>query len=556
MHITAPGGLVRVMRGTLVALLGALVLTACQVPGASAPTASAPIGTATDDSASNAAGPNQSGPSETTPIVIDEPAFGASVSSPMRLRGRLAAVPPEGGLTYRILDAENILLASGTIATSGERGNVGSFDVEAVYTSPVSGPGFLQLVQRTDLGGPAVAVSTQPIVLAPNVTTPPTAIGMIPTTSPEPVEPTSPIIIAPTFSPVPATPTVEAATPTPVPPTQPQGQVITITSPTNGTQVGSPLTITGNTNQFPFQGSLDYRVVNSANQLLGQGSFAVNGAPGQATNFVAELRFNLPAGGGPIRVDVYDEDTNGRVAALASVDLVIAPPQPTAGPQQITISSPPPGTVVGSPIVVTGSTTRFPAQGNLKYRFLDQFSNQLGAGTVTVNGSQGQPGTFNASLNYALPQGGGPLRLELVDRDLNNGQVFATTTLDMQVAPPPTAVPPQRVSITSPPVNTQVGSPVTITGNTQNYPTGGVLNYRVGDANGQQLGIGTFRVNGAPGQSTTFAASLTFNLPPNGGAIQVDILDRDPNGTVIAISSVRLIVAPPPPTVLPYPQPR
>lgn len=555
MHVSTPRG--SIVRSLV--LVAAVLLSACQPAVGATPTAVAPLGTAIGDSANNSANAGESAPQQQGAIIIDEPAPGAAVTSPMRLRGRLATTPPEGGLTYRILDAENVLLASGTIATSGEVGNGGSFDMQAVYTSLANGPGFLQVVQRSNLTGAADAVSTQVINLTANVTTPPTAVGLVPTGSPNPAAPTSEIIIPPTFTPISASPTLVPATATLLQPTQPLGQAITITSPPRGTQVGSPLTITGNTNQFPFQGELDYRVVNNANQQLGSGVFAVNGLPGQASSFVAELRFNLPAGGGPVRVDVYDQDNaSGRVAALASIDLVVAPPQPTAGPQQIVINSPPPGTTVGSPVVITGSTTRFPAQGNLKYRFLDQFGNQLGQGVLTINGSQGQSGTFNASLNFALPQGGGAIRLELVDRDINNGQVFASTTLALTVAPPATAVPQQRITITSPAPNTQVGSPMTITGNTQNYPIGGNLGYIVTDANGQQIGIGAFRVNGVPSQSTTFNAQVLFNPPANGGVIQVDVIDRDNNnGAILARSSVRLVVAPPPlPTVLPYPQPR
>lgn len=561
MHTTAPRAVAGFIRWLAALLASALLLGACQPSGTNTPTAVVPSATTSADSVGNVE--TGAGSSQAAPITIEQPAAGAGVTSPLRLQGRLAAVPPEGGLTYRILDAENILLASGTIETNGELGNVGSFNTEAVYTSLSSGPGFLQVVQRNDLAGPAVAVSTQAITLASNVTTPATAVGLVPSGTPDPVAPTSQIIIGDTPTPQPSV-TVVPATATPLPPTQAQGQVINLTSPAPGTQVGSPLTLTGNTNQFPFGGSLDYRVVNSANQALGSGSFAVNGVPGQTSSFVAELRFNLPPGGGPIRVDVYDQDNNtGRVAAIASLDLVVAAPQPTAGPQQITINSPPGGTNVGSPVVITGSTTRFPAQGNLKYRFLDQFGNQLGTGALTVNGSQGQPGTFNASLSFALPQGGGPVRLELVDRDANNGQVFASATVGMNVAPPATAVPQQRITIMSPAPNTQVGSPLTITGNTQNYPTGGNLGYRVTDANGQQIGIGAFPVRGAQGQSAAFTAEVRFNLPQNGGIIQVEVLDRDNNnGAILASGSVRLVVAPPQPTpqptptLPPYPQPR
>lgn len=519
------------------AMLFAASLAACTFPGTVQPTSqptTLPPGRPNTELV----------PDETAPIVIDQPALGATITSPSALTGRLATVPPEGGLVYRILDAENILLASGTVATIGEVGGVGTFQAQILYTSLENGPGFLHIVQRSNLSGPAVAIAARTINLVQNVTTPPTAGAIVPT---------GPAIQPPVPTPAP-----------PLPPTQPQGQSITITSPARGTTVGSPLTITGSTGRFPFQGSLDYRVVDALNRSLGAGTFPVTGAVGQPSNFVAELRFNMPPNGGPVRVDIYDQEANnGQVAALSSFDLTIAGPPPTPGPQQITVSSPPAGTTIGSPVVITGNTSRFPAQGNLKYRMLDQVGNQIGAGTFAVNGGSGGPANFTASLAFALPINGGPVRLELVDRDTTNGQTIATTVLDMQVAPPPTVVPQQQITISSPPPGTQVGSPMTVVGTTVNFPGGGGLTYRVFDAANKQIGTGTFPVTGSPGQRASFTAQITFTAPAGGGDIRVELVDRDPTtGNTLASSNLALRVAaapqpPPSPTPLPpYPQPR
>ncbi len=137
--------------------------------------------------------------------------------------------------------------------------------------------------------------------------------------------------------------------PTPIP------QVITIDTPP-GTPVGSPVVITGRTARWPKNGLLVYRIVNGAGQQLGAGSFPVFGTPGQAGSFNASLVFNVPWDGGPIRVDLFEQgDAAGAGAASASIDLAVE-----AQYQAITIDTPPPGTIVGSPMVITGRTARAP----------------------------------------------------------------------------------------------------------------------------------------------------------------------------------------------------
>ena len=480
-------------------------------------------------------------PSETVPIVISEPSPGMRITSPQVLRGRLAAAPPAGGLIYRLLDAENIVIGTGSVQASGEVGGVGSFEVQVVYTSLADTLGMLQVVQRNNLSGPVVALASQVVFITQNVTTPPTADAIASTGTPDPNG------ALPSITPVPPTAT-------PLPTVEPQGQVITITSPPAGTQVGSPLTVAGTTSQFPFGGNLDYRFVDAANNQIGQGSFPVNGAPGQPSSFTAELRFNPPAAGGPVRLDLYDQNTSGQVAALASLNLNVAAPLPTAGAQQITIASPPSGTTVGSPVVITGGTTRFPANGTLKWRMIDAAGNQLGTGAFAVSGSAGQPATFNSLLVFNQPTGGGIIRLELADRDANTGQTVATSILDLNVAGPPTVVPQQSITITSPPPGTQVGSPMTITGNVANYPTNGNLGYRVFNSANQQIGVGAFPVTGAIGQPATFTAQIVFTPPPVGGDIRVEVIDRnDASGTVLASSSIGLRVAPQPGPATPVP---
>ena len=519
------------IRRSLALLLFAATLAACTTGGTAVVT---PLATATN--AETTAEP-ATGPIDSAMIVqIDAPPAGATITSPMTLRGRLVAVPREGRLSYRILDAENFVLGTGTISTTGEVGKPGTFETQMLYSALGAGPGFIQILQRDDAGGVA-ALGTTVVQIVQNVTTPPTAQVMFPT----PPTTVNPYPIA-TNQPV-------GPTPTSVPTTGPQGQLLTITSPAPQTQVGSPMTITGNAARFPAPGSLDYRIVNANNQQLGAGSFAVSGAAGQGASFVAQLVFALPPGGGPIRLDVYERGSgNGQIAASTSLNLNVAGPAPTAGPQTITITSPAPQTQVGSPVTITGNTVRFPAQGRLQYRFLDSAGNQLGAGALPVSGSTGQPATFSASLVFNLPPGGGLVRFEVSDTSNN-----ASSALDLAVTPPATVVPQQRITISSPAPGTQVGSPVTITGSAANFPSDGNLDYRVVDAANRQIGGSTFPVSGGPGQAASFVAALTFTPPPNGGSVYVEISDRATGGAVLASSAVMLQVAPQPvpPTATP-----
>lgn len=370
-------------------------------------------------------------------------------------------------------------------------------------------------------GGPTVIAPTPslPTASPPNPVAPTSAPG-VPTTVPP---------VAPTAAPV--APTI-ALPPTLVP------TVITIDTPPPGTVVGSPVVITGRVNRRPNSGELSYRFVDQSGQQIAAGTFPVGDA-GQGVQFTAELPFAAPAEGGNIRAELFDTSASGASAVL---DLFVAPPQ------AITFTSPPPGTLVGSPIVVTGQLARLPFQSNLFYRFVNTQGQELASGLVPVSGLPGRPASFNASLSFRLPVDGGNIRLELFDQNAADGAVAASSSLALRVAPQQ-----QAISIETPPPGTQVGSPVVITGRTVRYPYQGKLNYRVSDQNGAQLGVGAFNVSGAPGGSTTFNASIDFNPPPAGGPIQVQLYDQNAQtGVIVATTSINLQVA----ALVPTPAPQ
>lgn len=209
-------------------------------------------------------------------------------------------------------------------------------------------------------------------------------------------------------------------------------QTIMIDSPPPGTQVGSPVVITGRTVRYPYQGKLTYRVSDSGGNQLAFGAFDVAGTPGYGTTFSPSIVFNLPPQGGLVRFDFFDQNAQtGVVVASSTIDLRVSPPAPVQ--QVITIDSPPPWTQVGSPVVITGRTTRFPGQGVLGYRVYDAGNGQIGAGTFAVNGSAGQPASFTASLSFTPPNGG-TIRVDVFDQDAASGAIVGGTSVNLQVA--------------------------------------------------------------------------------------------------------------------------
>jgi Immunoglobulin-like domain of bacterial spore germination len=423
-------------------------------------------------------------PTSQTPlaITIDTPAPGTLVGSPVVITGRTARLPKNSVLEYSFTNNAGQQLSTGAFPVAGAPGQPSSFNATLNFNLPRDGGAIhLTLFERDAANGLTAG------------------LDMV----------------------------VDA-----------QYQSIAIDTPPPSTVVGSPLVLTGRTSRSPSSGSLNYRVVNSAGQQIGAGNFPIGGAPGYPRGYNAELFFDLPINGDSVRVELYDWNaTSGTTEASQSIDLVVLPI-----PQQIIFDTPSPGTIVGSPMVITGRTTRFPFNGDLNYRFTDSAGQQLGAGTFQVVGPVDQPTTFNPSLTFILPNDGGPVHLEVYDQNPDNGATVANRGLDLDVLAQY-----QAIAFDTPPAGTQVGSPVVITGRTNLYPNHGQLRYRLTNATGQQIGAGNFPTEGGPGQRGSFVASLTFTEPANGGTIRLEIIDQADGGAAIASAAIELIVAPPPP---------
>jgi hypothetical protein len=408
------------------------------------------------------------------------------------ITGRTARLPKNSLLDYRFTDSTGQRLGAGQLRVDGAPGQPGSFTASLAFTLPRDGgPVRFELFDSGDAAGPPANAALDMVVDA-------------------------------------------------------QYQSIAIDTPPPGTVVGSPMVLTGRTTRSPYGGNLNYRVINSAGQQIGAGAFPVGGAEGYPRAYNAELFFDHPINGDALRVELYDWNAaSGATEASATINLEALPI-----PQQIFLDTPPPGTIVGSPMVVTGRTTRFPFNGNLNYRVTDGAGQQLGAGTFQVVGPVDQPTSFGPSLTFILPNDGGFVHLEVYDQNPADGSIVASSGLDLDVLAQY-----QAIRLDTPPQGTQVGSPVVITGRTNLYPNQGQLHYRVTDAAGQQIGAGTFPTDGGPGQRGSFVASLTFAEPPNGGNIHVEVTDQADNGATIASAPIDLYVAPPPPMMIVFDTP-
>jgi hypothetical protein len=105
------------------------------------------------------------------------------------------------------------------------------------------------------------------------------------------------------------------------PPPPPQ---VLIDTPPPGTQVGSPMTMTGRTTYVP-SGALTYRITNAAGAQIGQGSIAFTPSGRQAF-FNAQLTFTPPPAGGNIVVQISGPSpVAGAPPISSSITLYVAP---------------------------------------------------------------------------------------------------------------------------------------------------------------------------------------------------------------------------------------
>jgi hypothetical protein len=419
----------------------------------------------------------------TQQITIDSPPPDTVVGSPVTLVGRAARFPNGGVLSYRFLNATLQPIGSGEFTVSGAPGTVAAFTASLNFNPPPQGGPISVEVFERDAAGAEVGGVRWPLYIA-----------------------------AP--------------------------QAITFTSPPAGTQVGNPVTVVGNVAAIPGNQRLGYRVRFSDGRELGAGTIDVPGLPGRPGVFTASLRFSPPLDGGTISVELFEPGANGTSIAPATLSLFVAPQ-----PQVIAIDTPPGNAFVGTPVTLTGRTARPPFNNVLGYAIYDSGGRQVGGGIFPVTPA-GVGSAFTASLSFSYPAQGGPLRIDLYDQDPSTGAFRATASLGLRTVPTQ-----QQLLIDTPAPGTQVGSPVTLTGRTARYPTGGRLRWRIVNSGGTQLGSGDFAVQGPVGEPTRWVVSMPFNAPFAGGDIRAEVFEVDQAGVTVATATLNMRVAATPPQI-------
>lgn len=476
-------------------------------------------------------------------ITIEAPPVNATISSPVLVRGTLAQPPSGSAINYRVFDARNALVGSGVIAVQPEAPT--RFSGQITFATTQAGPGRLELFEFIASASIIRGGVVVPVTL--------TAAGL--TSALTPSAGTAP---SGNITPLPGTTTLPGMATAQVTLSPQSGQFITIESPAPGTQVGSPVVVTGRTTRPPAQARLLYRMMDANERQIGAGTIPVSAGADGVPRFNASLSFTVPTAGGAIRIDLADQaDGAATPSGVASLALTVA--APNSNSQQITFSSPTANTAVNSPVVISGRTTRMPFQNNLSYTIRDNAGRMLASGLIGVDGS---PPSFNVALPFEAPAPGTAITIELLDQDADTGNTVARASLPLFYAtlPQPTAAAPtvtavtatavtataqpatQVITIETPASNTTVGSPMTITGRVAVTPNNGRLFYRVLDANNSLLGENSFAI-GTNQQALAFNVALTFNLPQNAGTIVLELTDRDANGSVRARTVLSLQVA-------------
>jgi hypothetical protein len=153
----------------------------------------------------------------------------------------------------------------------------------------------------------------------------------------------TPTVPVPTMGPQQAStsipPTAKVVPTVPPPSTTPASQPIVITLPKDGSEVASPVAVSGVVAVVPFESTLLGQVYDAAGQVIGAGPIMVQGSMGDPgpVPFAGEIAFTA-AQAGPGRIEVADiSPKDGSVLVSATVNVAL---QTTAVPAAATIEIP------------------------------------------------------------------------------------------------------------------------------------------------------------------------------------------------------------------------
>jgi hypothetical protein len=206
-------------------------------------------------------------------ISIDTPMPGASLTSPFELRGTSRQYPFKGRLIYRVLDAAGNQVGRSPFEVVGQIGDSATFAIPAAYGVDADGPGTVEVAEFSEADGTIITIDSIGVTLLAD----------------------------------------------------PAGYDVTIDEPFAGANVSSPVRIRGKTGDRPFEGRLNYRIVDAAGQELSSGLLASAGEPGQI-NFYDGFAEIEVASAGPGRVEVFDiRPADGKTYTIGTVNVWLVP---------------------------------------------------------------------------------------------------------------------------------------------------------------------------------------------------------------------------------------
>jgi hypothetical protein len=188
----------------------------------------------------------------------------------------------------------------------------------------------------------------------------------------------------------------------------------------------------GVTNQYPFRGSLVYRVLDANGNQVGRGPFEVVGRLGGSATFAIQATY-LTSADGPGTVEVAELSTaDGTIITIDSVAVqLLADPDGYT----VTIDDPAPYASIASPVEVRGKTSNKPYESNLNYRIIDATGQQISQGVFQVVGEVGQVNAFDGFVEFTVA-GDGPGRVEVYDLRQEDGSTFAIGSVNVWLTKP------------------------------------------------------------------------------------------------------------------------
>ncbi len=210
-------------------------------------------------------------------------------------------------------------------------------------------------------------------------------------------------------------------------------QIITIESPAPGSTLTNPFDLRGATSQYPFRGSLVYRVLDASGNQVGRAPFEVVGRLGASATFAVQAGYLVPTDG-PGTVEVAELSTaDGTIITIDSVAvMLVADP---AG-YIVTIDDPASYASIASPVQVRGKTSNKPFEGNLNYRIIDATGQQISQGVFQAVGEAGRVNAFDGFVEFSVTEDG-PGRVEVYDIRPEDGSIFAVGTVNVWMTKAP-----------------------------------------------------------------------------------------------------------------------